>query len=623
MNNPQGGMHPDDKRNLIIFFALCLGAFFLYDHFIHQPNMKALEAQKAVVAAQQAQAPEIAAAQAQEAVSVEDALASGQRIVIDNPDLSGSLSLKGGRIDDLALRQYFETTAREKPVTLLAPARTPHPLYLDFGWLGEGAMPDADTPWRAQEGGALSKDHPVILSWSNGRGLTFERTYTLDDQYMFTVVQKVTNNTRQPVTLHAFASVTRKGMPADYVKNAIMHEGPIGLFDGDLKEISYKDLDKEPRQEFSVAEKSWAGFTDKYWFSGVIPADAGKRSFRFIRAESGDAPVYQIDVTGDAVTVNPGQTASDTLHAYVGPKKLSILNSYHDSLGIERFDLVIDFGMFWFLTIPFFHILTWLGHTTGSFAVAILIFTCILRLAVFPLANKSYRSFARMRKIQPKMLEVREKYGDDRAKLQAAIFELYKKENVNPMAGCLPILVQIPIFFSLYKVLYVTLEMRHAPFWGWIDDMSAPDPYSVFNLFGLIPWDPPSFLMIGPWAVLMGLTMFMQQRMNPPAQDPMQARILSFMPVMIMVLMAHFPAGLVIYWTWSNCLSVLQQYVLMRQEGLEVHFFRRDPIDIKMKDVVAHGPNVHPAQEEIKEDLEAIEGEFERVISPPKPKKKR
>jgi len=616
-------MHPDDKRNLIIFFAICLAAFFAYDIFIHKPKMKALEAHRATVAAQPAEAPVNAAAETQ-AQSVEDGLQAGARIAIDNPDLSGSLSLRGGRIDDLSLRQYFETVERETPVRLMEPASGGHPLYADFGWLGENgvATPNAQTQWRARDGGPLSKDKPVTLTWSNGQGLNFERTYSMDEHYMFTVEQRVTNTSGRAVVLHPYASLTRQGLPADFVKNAIMHEGPIGFFDGELKETSYGDLDDEPRHDFG-AGKGWAGFTDKYWFSGIIPAGDAQKTFRFIRAEKDGKGIYQVDMTGAGVTVEPGASATDQIHAYVGPKKLEVLSGYEEKLGIERFDLVIDFGMFWFLTIPFFHILTFLGTTFGSFAVAILVFTVILRLAVFPLANKSYRSFAKMRKIQPKMLEVRERYGEDRAKLQQAIFELYKKEQVNPMAGCLPLLIQIPIFFALYKVLYISLDMRHAPFWGWINDMSAPDPLTVFNLFGLIPWTPPSMLMIGPWALMMGLTLFMQQRMNPPAQDAMQAKILSFMPIIITFLMAHFPAGLVIYWTWSNCLSILQQYVLMKQEGVEVHFFRKDPADKKMEDVVAHQPTVHPGLDAIEHEAKEVEEKVEKAISPPKPKKKR
>lgn len=616
-------MHPDDKRNLIIFFAICLAAFFAYDFFVRQPQMKALKEQQAVAAKAKAEAP-VASTEAP-VQTVEQGLAAGARIPVDNPDLKGSISLRGGRIDDLALRQYFTEVNSTTPVTLLEPAKGEHPLYVDFGWLSDTgiSVPNATTPWRTNDRAPLSKDSPVTLSWSNGKGLNFERTYSMDEHYMFTVEQRVTNNTGAAVTLHPYASLTRQGLPADYVKNAVMHEGPIGYFDGKLQEVAYKKLDDdEPKRDFS-AKKGWAGFTDKYWFSGIIPASENDKTFRFLRADGGEKPIYQVDVSGAGIEIAPGATVSDKVHAYVGPKKLDILATYDDKLGIDRFDLVIDFGKFWFLTIPFFHILTWLGHTFGSFAIAILVFTVMLRLAVFPLANKSYRSFAKMRKIQPEMLKIRERHGEDRTKLQQAIFELYKKEKVNPMAGCLPLLIQIPIFFALYKVLYITLEMRHAPFWGWIDDMSAPDPYSVFNLFGVIPWDPPSALMIGPWALMMGLTLFMQQRMNPPAQDAMQARILSFMPIMMVFLMAHFPAGLVIYWTWSNSLSIVQQYVLMRKEGVEVHFFRKSKEDKKMEDVVAHQPTVHPGLEAIEHEAKEVEEKVEKAISPPKPHKKR
>lgn len=627
-HDPKGGMHPEDKRNLIIFFIICIVGFFLYDTFIYQPKMKAAAAHRQAVEQNAAQAPTVSGQEPRQEILTRDAVvAQGNRVAIDNPDLLGSLSLKGGRLDDLSLKQYFETVEKIKPVTLLAPSGTAHPLYVDFGWLTDAgvnvATPNSESLWRVKDGGngALSKDHPVTIVWNNGRGLIFERTFSLDDQYMFTLTRTVTNTTRMPVSLRPYALISRQGMPADFVKNAVMHEGPIGFFDRDLHEVSYKDLDKKSRQDFE-ATRGWAGFTDKYWFTGIIPPDDAHKTFRFIKGD-GTKPSYQIDLTSAALTVPAGSSASETTRVFVGPKKLDLLNGYKKDLNIDRFDLVIDFGKFWFLTIPFFHILTWLGHTFGSFAPALLLFTCLLRLAVFPLANKSYRSFARMRKIQPQMLEIREKYGDDRAKLQQAIFELYKRENVNPMAGCLPILIQIPIFFALYKVLYITLEMRHAPFWGWIADMSAPDPTSVFNLFGLIPWTPPSALQIGIWPIIMGITLFMQQRMNPPAQDPIQARVLSLMPVMITFLMAHFPAGLVIYWSWSNCLSIIQQYVLMKKEGVEVHFFKRDPLDKKMIDAVSHGPNIHPELEPIEHEAKEVADKVEKAISPPKPSKKR
>lgn len=582
MNNNPNATHPEDRRNLIIFLLLCLCAYMAYDHFIHQPNLAKARAAAAVRQQSTAQA----VAQDPDAGRIFDraqALAMSERVAISNPDLSGSINLKGGRIDDLSLTQYFTTPGGNVPVVLLAPARTAYPQYAEINVLGSNVkLPQADTLWALKQGSpaTLSKDTPVTLVWNNGEGLAFERRYAVDDQYMFTITQTVINNSKKPVTLNVFASVTRHGLPEGEENTAVMHEGPIGLVDGVLQEESYKKVEKDPNQVFP-GKSGWVGITEKYWFTGIIPNQLQDNSYRFV---SQALPVaqkraYQADVTGPAKTVGPGGTMEETIQLFSGPKKLGLLKDYEEALNIEKFDLVIDFGMFWFLTKPFSLVLTWLGHTIGSFAIAILVFTVIIRLCVFPLASKSYRSFARLRRVQPQMVELREKYVDDRQQLQKAIFELYQKEKVNPMAGCLPILIQIPIFFALYKVLYVTLEMRHAPFWGWIDDMSVADPTSMFNLFGLIPWTPPALLMIGAWPLIMGITLFLQQKLNPPAVDAVQAKILMLMPVFMTFLLAHFPAGLVIYWSWSNTLSILQQYVLMRQEGVKVHLFAKDEIE--------------------------------------------
>lgn len=620
LNGPQGSMHPEDKRNLLIFFLLCVLAFVAYDFFVSKPQQRAITQQRE--AAARAAATNAPTPDDQTVKPRAEALGGTDRIAVKSETLSGSIAARGGRIDDLSLVRYSTSIADDTPVALMNPTNTDHPLYMDFGFLSDQpGMPDATTPWQASEG-PLAPNQPVTLRWSNGRGLNFERVYSLDDKYMFTVTQTVTNNSANPVTVHPYASVTRQGLPADYVES-VVHQGPTGYFGDDLHEVDYDDFKKKPRLDFQ-ANSGWGGFTDQYWFSGLIGTGDAQKTFRFVKADGSRVPVYQIDMTGAAQTIQPGASATDTVYAFVGPKQLQMLDDYAKDLNIGRFDLTIDFGMFWFLTIPFYWLLTWLGHSIGSFAIALLLFTLLVRIAVFPLANKSFRSFARMRKIQPKMLEVREKYGDDRAKLQQAIFELYKKEKVNPMAGCLPLLIQIPIFFALYKTLYITLEMRHAPFWGWIDDMSAPDPLSVFTLFGLIDWNPPQLLNIGLWPIIMGLTLWVQQRLNPPAQDPIQAKVLGFMPIIITGLMAHFPAGLVIYWSWSNVLSIIQQYILMKKEGVEVHLFTKSSEDKKMEDAVAHGPSVHPAEEEIKHDLEAIEGKvLEKTISPPKPSKKR
>lgn len=623
LNGPQGSMHPEDKRNMLIFFLMCVLAFVAYDFFVSKPQQRAIAEQKAAAAKASITNANAPSVDDQSIKPRAEALAGTGRVAIKSETLSGTIATRGGRLDDMSLLKYSTSIDDATPVALMNPTHTEHPLYMDFGFLSDQpGMPDSTTPWQAAGDGTLTPEKPVVLRWNNGRGLTFERSYALDDKYMFTITQKVTNNSGTPVTVHPYASVTRQGLPADFVKS-VVHQGPTGYFGDDLHEVKYDDFKKKPRLDFE-ANSGWGGFTDQYWFSGLVGTGDAKKTFRMVKADGSAMPIYQIDMTGAAVTVAPGASASDTVYAFVGPKQLQMLDDYAKSLKIDRFDLTIDFGMFWFLTIPFYWLLTWLGHSIGSFAVALLLFTLLVRIAVFPLANKSFRSFARMRKIQPRMLEVREKYGDDRVKLQQAIFELYKKEQVNPMAGCLPLLIQIPIFFALYKTLYITLEMRHAPFWGWISDMSAPDPLSVFTLFGLIDWNPPQILHIGIWPLIMGVTLWVQQRLNPPPQDPVQAKIMGFMPVIITGLMAHFPAGLVIYWSWSNFLSIIQQYFLMKKEGVEVHFFTRSAEDKKMAEIVDKGPNVHPAEEEIKEDLEAIEGKvLEKKISPPKPSKKR
>lgn len=368
--------------------------------------------------------------------------------------------------------------------------------------------------------------------------------------------------------------------------------------------------------------------TQKYWLAALMPSaekDTGNAKFRFVGESVGDKTKYQADMMGAAVTVAAGQSASVPVQFFAGPKVVSLLDSYEDQYDIPHFDLAVDFGIFYFMTRPFYEVLAFLERLFGSFAISLLVFTVILRACVFPLAQKSYRSFARMRKVSPQMVELREKYSGDKVKLQQEIFALYQRENVNPMAGCFPMLIQIPIFFALYKVFYVSIDMRHAPFWGWIDDMSAMDPTNIFTLFGAVPWDTPSWLMIGAWPVIMGCTMALQQRLNPPAQDPIQQKVMMFLPFWITFILAKFPAGLVIYWSWSNCLSIIQQYILLRQEGVKVNIFTRSRTEEKLEEMVEHGPAVHPEMEAIEHELfEEEEGKSEpKKITPPKRTKKK
>jgi YidC/Oxa1 family membrane protein insertase len=641
----KNAMHPDDKRNLIVFFLCCIGLFLAYDIFIYKPHVNAIKEAQERQAALEAEGKIAPNALSQGADSVHSlavlevdaALARSPRLAIESDTLDGSIALKGGRFDHLNLKNYYETTAREKEVMLLAPARTAFPKYADFGWvsaddnIAAADLPSTDSVWRLQSNtGALNANNSVTLTWNNGKGLRFEREIALDDHYMFTIKDRVFNESGQAVTLFPYAMVSRKGLPMDVSKSAIMHEGPTAYLDNEYYEASFTNLADGDDIINVKARSGWIGISEKYWLSAIVPPQDASARYRIDSfLNDGDAALdkqmrqraarYKVDYTASALTAEANGSIEHITRFYAGPKIVNLLEQYEEEYNIPHFDLAVDFGIFYFMTRPFFAILNWIGNTIGSFALAILIFTVMLRLAVFPLANKSFRSFARMRKLTPKMIELREKYGDDRQRLQKAIFELYQKEKVNPMAGCLPILIQIPIFFALYKVLFITIEMRHTPFWGWINDMSAMDPTSLFNLFGLIPWDPPAMLMIGAWPCIMCVTLLLQQRLNPPPQDPIQAKMISFMPFVITFILAKFPAGLVIYWTWSNFLSIIQQYVLMRQEGVEINLFKRSKDEEKLEDMVEHGPSgVSPSIEMIEEEVEELVDHNEASQSPAK-----
>lgn len=616
-------MHPDDKRNIIIFFVACVSLFLLYDIFIYKPKMEQIRAaqEQAEMAAQMAQTLVPSPVTAQSRPNV---LQQNRRITINSDTVEGSLNLTGGRIDDLSFKHYKTEPQGADDVVLLNPVGAPHAYYGEFGWVAQDqslSLPSASTRWVAS-GNRLTPSTPVTLTWTNGQGLTFKREIALDDKYMFSVTQTVTNASGNPVTLYPFALIGREGTPPDLTRAFILHEGPIGYIGDELFEIDYSDLDDGETQT-ARAGNGWIGFTDKYWLTAITPPkdSRGDAKFRFTGDPKGDNKThYQVDMMGAAVTVNNGESVSVPTQFFAGPKIVNMLEDYSDRYNIPHFDLAVDFGIFYFLTRPFYEVLTFLDDLLGNFAVALLVFTVLIKACVFPLAQKSYRSFARMRKVTPQMVELREKYGDDRVKLQAAIFELYKRENVNPVAGCVPILIQIPIFFALYKVFYINIAMRHEPFWGWITDMSHMDPTNLFNLFGLIPWDPPSFLHIGAWPIIMGLTMALQQRLNPPPQDPTQKIILGIMPIWITFILAKFPAGLVIYWSWSNFLSIIQQYILLRQEGVRVNIFTRSRDEQKLEDMIEHGPHVHPEMEIL--DHEDIEPET-KTVKPKKRKKKK
>ena len=580
-----------DNKNLILAFVLSMAVMLGWYHFVEGPQMEQQRRQQALQqqAQQQQQPPATAptpqtaqpsqSVAPQAAVGMEGQIASrtqvlarSGRVPIDTPSLLGSIALTGGRIDDLLLRKYHTSVDPSSPnIELLSPAGTKDAYYAEFGWVpaaGSVRTPDASTVWTVRDGGPLRPGHPVTLTWDNGQGLRFERTYAVDENYMFTVTQRVVNEGQQTVALRPYGLVSRRGTPPGQ-HFYILHEGLLGVLGGTLKEIGYDDVKEDEHEKRFQSTGGWLGVTDKYWLVSLIPRQDRPFDGRFLYAPTGGEDRYQVDYLREPVTIAPGGQAEATDRLFAGAKVVNIIDRYKEQDKIVLFDRAIDWGWFYFLTKPTFKALDWLYVVFGNFGVAILAFTVLIKLLFFPLANKSYAAMNRMKRLQPEMLRLRDEYKDDRVRQQQELMALYKNEKVNPVAGCLPMLIQIPFFFALYKVLFVTIEMRHAPFYGWIRDLAAPDPTNLFTLFGLMPWDPPSFLHLGLWPIAMGISMFLQQKLNPAPQDPMQQRIFMLMPIFFTFLLASFPAGLVIYWTWNNLLSIAQQWLIMRRQDME------------------------------------------------------
>jgi YidC/Oxa1 family membrane protein insertase len=501
-----------------------------------------------------------------------EVLSATPRVAIDSPALSGSIALKGARIDDLTLKKYRVTTDKTSPnVTLFSPSGTEGAFYAEYGWTTASPglkLPGPDTAWTAESNGPLTPASPISLVWDNGEGLVFRRTLTVDEHYMFMVRDEVKNNGSTPVSLIPYGLISRHGEPI-VAGFFVLHEGMVGvLTDGTLQEYTYSNL----AEDGNVAFKStggWLGITDKYWAAALIPNQQANVSSSFKRFQD-QKVAYQADYVLDPIAIAPGATESVEARLFAGAKEVRPIDAYEEKLGIQRFNKLIDWGWFHYLTRPLFYLIDWIYKLVGNFGLAILGVTVLVKLLFFPLANKSYAAMSKMKLLQPEMQKIQERFKDDRMKQQQGIMELYKKEKVSPLSGCLPIIVQIPVFFALYKVLFITIEMRHAPFFGWIRDLSAPDPTTIFNLFGLIPWQPPHLLMLGIWPLIMGVTMWLQMKLNPPPPDPVQARIFAWMPVIFTFMLGSFPAGLVIYWAWNNLLSILQQSFIMSRHGVQI-----------------------------------------------------
>lgn len=500
-------------------------------------------------------------------ISRDQALAQSGRVTIDTPRLHGSIALTGALVDDILFRDYRETVdPGSANITLFNPTGSRDAYFAKFGWSKRKdiVVPQSDTVWTADRA-TLTPDSPVTLSWDNGAGLLFEQVFSVDKDFMISVTQRVTNQAGEAVALQPYALVRRLGTPKT-LGYYILHEGLLGVFDDTLTEVDYDEVEEE--SVHVEAESGWLGITDKYWLAAVIPDQSQPIEANFKMGESDGVKIYQADYLGPLAETPPGAASEYAARLFVGAKELALLDRYSEEADVPNFDLAVDFGWFYFLTKPMRVTLDVLYGWWGNFGLAILTLTLIIKTLLFPIANKSYRSMAKMKLLAPKMQELKERFGDDRMRLNQEMMELYKREKVNPAAGCLPIIPQMIIFFSLYKVLFVSIEMRHAPFFGWIQDLSAPDPLGALTLFGLVDWQVPAYLAmfnIGIWPILMGVSMFAMQKMNPPPPDPMQARIMSMLPVIFTFFLATFPAGLVIYWTWNNILSIAQQWVIMKQ----------------------------------------------------------
>lgn len=587
----------EENKNLFFAIALCMAILIGWNYFFSKPVPPAQQQQQQTQQTVPGQAPAnaipggvapqpaaVPALETREAV-----LAKSPRLRIDTPSITGSIALRGARIDDVQLKRFRETVDPASPIiTLMSPSGSPNAYFAEFSWLGKdaGPLPAADTLW-STDSTVLTPEKPVVLTWDNGKGLIFTRTITLDDKSMFSITDSVKNNTGSELSLAPYGLVARHGKP-HVMGYYVLHEGLIGVLgEKGLQEYTYDNVAKEAAVPGYDHGKIWdgvtggfLGITDKYWAAAIIPdqSQAYQGSFTS-RGDPSVGTIYQATAVAEARTVAPGESIQFTQKLFAGAKEMAVIDGYQKTYSIKNFDLMIDWGWFYFITKPLFKLIDFLYKFVGNFGVSILIVTLFLKLVFLPLANKSYASMAKMKAVQPEMTAIRERFPDDKVKQQQAIMELYKKEKINPVSGCWPMLIQIPVFFALYKVLFVSIEMRQAPFFGWIRDLSAPDPTTLFNLFGLLPFDPSTvpvlgpFLMLGAWPIFMGVTMWLQMKMNPQATDPTQQMVFTWMPLIFTFMLAHFPAGLVIYWAWNNLLSVVQQFVIMKRNGVKVELW--------------------------------------------------
>ncbi len=561
-----------DNRNVFVAIALSMSVLLFWGAFFDAPkqqrNVVSQKQERNLNSSTNQITPDINQFKTETTLSRKDAITQNDRVIIKNDNVEGSISLKGAVIDDLSFIKYKKELKNEDKVVFLNPKEIADGYYVETGWSSIGnkvKVPNIETQWSVKGNKLLNQNNSVTLVWNNGEGIIFKKIVSLDDKFLFKIKQEVQNNTKEDLELYPYAQITRNKKPDDVQGFYILHEGFIGVFDGELKEDGYDDI-KEKKISRN-ADNGWLGITDKYWMTAVVPPKDENFKSTFLFKDTFKANYIQ----NSPVSVKSSKGASNEIRVFAAAKEVDTVDGYAISEDIEKFDLVIDWGWFYFFTKPLFFVIDYLFNLSGNFGIAIVLITLAIRIVFFPLANYSFRSMAKMKALQPEMVRLKELHKEDKVKLQQEMMALYRKEKINPASGCLPILIQIPFFFAIYKMLFISLEMRHQPFFGWIQDLSSKDPTTIFNLFGLIPWDPPGFLIIGIWPILMGLTMYLQQKLNPAPADPIQAKIFAFFPLFLTIILAPFPSGLVVYWTVNNVLTIAQQWVIMRKTKIKTN----------------------------------------------------
>jgi len=560
-----------DNKNVFVAIALSMSVLLFWGAFFESPKkpIEQKNSQKVEQKSEQSSiAPTINRPTIIKNISREDSVNKSKRVKIENNSIVGSINLKGAQIDDISFKNHKQEVEGNENIIFLNPAETENGFYIETGWTSIGnkiKIPTKESVWSVKGNDILSNSSPVVLQWNNGEGVLFEKKIELDEKYLFKISQQVRNNSNSSIDLYPYAQMTRNKIPDDIQNFYIQHEGFIGVFDDELKEDDYDDI--KEKKIVRESNEGWLGITDKYWMTAFVP-EKGKNFKSTFLYDNGYKANYIIN---KPTTINKSSTGINELRLFVSAKEVDTIDGYAADQNINKFDLVIDWGWFYFFTKPLFFVIDYLFKFSGNFGIAIVLITIAIRALFFPLANFSFRSMAKMKAVTPEMQRLKELHKDDKVKLQQEMMALYRKEKINPASGCLPVLIQIPFFFAIYKMLFISLEMRHQPFFGWIKDLSAADPTSIFNLFGLIPWDPPSFMIIGIWPILMGASMWVQQKLNPAPTDPIQAKIFAFFPLFLTIILASFPSGLVVYWTVNNILTIAQQYVIVKQTTVKTN----------------------------------------------------